>query len=325
VNYFLLFFLILPTAHAAQGTDVCEVLDLDNCAGVSKMGRRSSAQSLPSTSTAAQFNPANVSHDRGLGVEAMYQPGNNPSLSFVTGTGKVGAALVSSKIENAFFGNSVPETEDMYFDRREEDQQYKSDKYTFALGAGLFKNRHFGLDVGLMGKYNSETKHAHPGAGLSMRLWIFTLGGAYYQDDFRLKNTDATNPRTDELYSVEWEDQDYQERFSVQNFFVGMKVKSLFLDAGVIKSNYKFYEDDTVIKIYSASYIWRNFMLNVAQRLETSDSWRYESGEDDLIDEREKKETYGGLQYSFNKHFVAGIHYNYYLLREYALSLAAFF
>ena len=100
----LLITLVLSTeAFAAGATNVCEVLNLTNCEGINKQIRRTSAKSIPSTATAAQFNPANVSHDRGFGVETMYQPRNAPSFSVVTGTGKAGAALVSSKIENGFF------------------------------------------------------------------------------------------------------------------------------------------------------------------------------------------------------------------------------
>ena len=103
---FLVAFLVVSTmARAAD--NLCDVLNLPNCSSVHKMGRRASAQSVPSAGTATQFNPANVSHDRGVGVETFYQPGNSPTLSFVTGTGRMGFGLISSKIENGFFGKRV--------------------------------------------------------------------------------------------------------------------------------------------------------------------------------------------------------------------------
>ena len=316
----LLLFFVTETQAAA--TDVCEVLNLSNCSGVQKMGRRSSAQSLPSSSTAAQFNPANVSHDRGFGVETMYQPGNAPSFSFVSGTGKAGAALVSSKIENAFFGNRVIELEEDYLERREDDTQYISEKQTLALGGGLFKNRKFSLDVGLLLKYNSDIKRVNPGAGIAVRWGIVNFGAAQYQDDVLLKFRSLVNPRTGVAYAVEVGDDQYEERFTVQNYFAGIKIMNLFIDAGVIQTHYKFYDQDSVVRLYSAAYIWRNFLFNMAHRQEDSPTWRY--SDETLLDERKKHETYGGIQYSFNQHFILGVHYNYYLLREYAASLTIF-
>lgn len=312
---------VFSAAHAAT-TDVCEVLNLTNCSGVHKMGRRSSAQSIPSTATAAQFNPANVSHDRGLGVETMYQPGNSPSLSFVSGTGKTGAALVSSKIENAFFGNRVIELEEDYFDRREDNKQYSSSKQSLAIGGALWKNKKFSLDVGALLKYNPDIKRVNPGAGLAMRFWILNLGASYYQDDVKLKFRDLINPRSGIAYATERGREDYEERFNVQSYFAGLKLKNVFIDAGIMRTHYKFYDEDSIIKIYSVAYIWKNFLFNGAIRQEESPGWRYK--DDILLDERKKHETYGGIQYSFNQHFILGVHYNYYLLRELAASLTIF-
>ncbi len=320
--FLLTFFLLLVSDSRAASTDVCEVLNLSNCSGVQKMGRRSSAQSLPSSSTAAQFNPANVSHDRGFGVETMYQPDNSPTFSFVSGTGKVGAALVSSKVENSFFGNRVVELEEDYFERREDDKQYDSEKQTLALGGGLFKNRKFSLDVGLLLKYNSDIKRVNPGVGMAVRWGFLNFGAAQYQDDVKLKFRDLVNPNTGNTYEVEFGDDEYEERFTVRNYFAGIKIRNLFLDAGVINTYYKFDDEETVIRLYSAAYIWKNFLFNVALRQEDSPRWRYK--DETLLDERKKHETYGGIQYSFNQHFILGVHYNYYLLREYAASLTIF-
>lgn len=317
----LSFFLSIAGAHAAS-SEVCEVLNLPNCSGVQKMGRRSSAQSIPSSATAAQFNPANVSHDRGVGVEAMYQPGQRPSFSFVTGTGKTGAALVSSKIENGFFGNRVIELEDDYFDRREDEDQFASEKQSLALGGALWKNSSFSFDVGALFKYNPAIKRVNPGGGLSLRWGFVNFGASYYQDDVKLKFRDLVDPRTGLPYEFTFGDDEYEERFNVQSYFAGVKLANLFLDAGVIESRHKFYQDDTVIRLYSAALIWGNMLFNLAHRQEDSPGWRYT--EEGLVDERKKHETYGGVQYSFGQHIIMGVHYNYYLLREVAGSLTLF-
>jgi hypothetical protein len=319
---FAVFLFFVMNAAQAASTDVCEILNLSNCSGIHKMGRRSSAQSVPSTATAAQFNPANVSHDRGFGVETMYQPGQSPSFSFVTGTGKTGAALVSSKIENGFFGNRVIELHQDYLDRREDEDQFQSEKQSLALGGALWKNKSFSFDVGVLLKYNPDIERVNPGAGTSIRWGIFNLGASYYQDDVKLKFRDLINPNSGLTYALEYGDDEYEERFNVQSYFAGVKIVNLFLDAGVIKTHHKFYQDDTTIRIYSAAFIWRNFLFNLAVRQEESPNWRYT--QNTLVDERKKNETYGGIQYSFNQHLIMGVHHNYYLLREMAASLTLF-
>jgi hypothetical protein len=319
--FLLIFFFIPIQGEAAE--NFCEALNLVNCEPIHKMTRRSSSKTLPSSASAAQFNPANVSHDRGGGLETFYWPGNSPTFNFVTGTGNAGAALVSSKLENAFFGNRVMELDGNYLERREEKEQYKSEKYTLALGAALFKRRNFGLDIGLLGKYNQNVKRVNPGAGLSMRMGPLSLGASVYQDDVFLKFKDYVNPQTGMPYSVDFGMESYQEKFTVQSYFAGIQIKNLFFDAGLIKTRYKLYDDDVEIKIFSASYIWKKFLFNLAYRDEESPMPKYKNGE--LEYESRDQAIYAGIQYSINKYIIVGLHYNYYLLDELAGSFVIFF
>ena len=162
----------------------------------------------------------------------------------------------------------------------------------------------------------------NPGAGTSIRWGIFNVGASYYQDDVKLKFRDLINPNSGVTYALEFGDDEYEERFNVKNYFAGIKIQNLFLDAGIINTHHKFYQDDTTIRLYSAAYIWRNFLFNLAVRQEESPNWRYT--QHSLVDERKKNETYGGIQYSFNQHLIMGVHHNYYLLRELAASLTLF-
>lgn len=321
IQLFILFFTSL-SAEAINSTELCQNLNLVNCEGVSKQSRRSSAQSLPSVATAAQFNPANVSHDRGFGLETIYQSGNPLSFSFVSGTGKTGVALVSSKLENAFFGNSGIELDDKYDDRQKRQKQYKSDKYSLALGAGLLKSRNMSLDLGLLFKYNQDLKRVNPGAGLAIRIPYFNIGAAVYQDDVFLRFNDSYNSRLNIPYSVQFENETYQERFIVQNLFAGFNYKNLFFDVGVIKTHYKFYDDNVNIRIYSLAYIWNKFLLSLALRDETSPLPKY--AEEGLVEQDKRQDAYLGVQYSVNKRLILGIQYNYYLLRDTSLSLTFF-
>lgn len=192
--------LILTSAASAAGADLCEILNLQNCSGVHKQGRRSSALSLPSPATASLLNPANVSFDRGLGLEAIAQAGNPVLFNIASGTGKMGAAVMSSSMENTFFANRIYEREGEYFQRNKEKKQYRNQKISLAIAAKLFGRRQFSLDGGLILKSHHEIKRINPGVGLSARLGLIHLGASLYQDDFVLTPLQ------------------YQERFQVQSY-----------------------------------------------------------------------------------------------------------
>lgn len=318
-----LWLLLTPLALAAPATDLCEVLKLKNCSGVSRQNRRGSAQSLPSSTSAAQFNPANVSHDRGFGVEAVYMPGRTPTVGFVAGTGKAGAALVSTNQEGGFFSNRAIELDPDYLLRRKEKEPYESDKQTLALGFGLFKNRVMSLDVGGIGKYNTVTKRLNPGVGANLRLWIFSVGASSYRDDQLLKFGDKNNLQYNVPYAASYGAEQFHERHNVTTAFAGVRLGKLFLDSGIMRTRYEFFNGEpSTIHLYSASYIWGNMLFNVAMRHERSPQAKYNGH---LIYEEKKNDTYAALQYSFGQHFVLGVHHNYYLLREMAVSGTIFF
>lgn len=320
----IIFLIVLLLPQVVWGKEsLCDILNLPDCHSINKLTRRSSAKSIPSSGSAAQFNPANVSHDRGFGVETFYQPGNDVTYSLVTGTGKMGAAVMSAGNENGFFGNRILELESDYLERNLDGTQYPSKKYGAAIGAALFKSKNFNLDVGLIGKYNEDIKRLNPGAGVSLRWGPLSLGASQYQDDVFLDYGTKINPITDEYYVIEQEAESYQEYFKVQTYFGGLKIKNLFLDVGIINTQYEYFVDPVEIKIYSAAFIWKKWLFNLARRQETSPTYKFRDNE--LVLEEEESATYGGIQYSAHKFVVVGLHYNYYLLNEISGSLVIFF
>lgn len=321
----IFFWLLLTTlAHAEPASDLCEVLKLNTCNGVSRQSRRASAQSLPSTTSAAHFNPANVSHDRGLGAEAMYYPGNTPTLGLVAGTGKAGTALISAKQENGFFSNRTLELDSDFLKRRVDEKIFESDKQTLALGVGLLKNRTISWDLGVMGKYNSVSKRVNPGIGMNLRVSIFSAGISTYRDDQVLKFGSKLDPESQAPYSSIYGETEFHERYNVHTAFVGARLGKLFVDAGVIRTRYEFYGGDpSIIHLYSAAYIWQNMLINVALRHERSPMPKYEGSK--LVYTPVKNDFYAAIQYSIGKYFVVGLHHNYYLMREMAMSGTFFF
>ncbi len=301
--FFILTLLLVPLR--VEANEICDLLDLKNCAGVTKQGRRSSLLSLPSPTTSTILNPATVSFDRGLGVEVIHQSGNPLVFSLASGTGKIGGALISSSLENTFFGNRVYEATEDYFRRNEEKKQYRTNKMNLALGAKLIRKKNVALDVGLILKRHSEIKKINPGVGLSGRLGPLTLGASLYQDDFYIK------------------DIDYSEKFSVATYSVGTKYRNFSVDAGVIKTRYERDEMDTTIHLYAGSYVYRNIMFNLAYRNEISPTVKYIDGK--LEEKKSTGDYFAGVQTSLGRHLIVGINYNYFLLGETSLSGTIFF
>ena len=314
----LLFF----SGVASAQVDICDLLNLPRCTGVTKQSRRSSLQSLPSPATSANLNPATVSFDRGFGVEVFYQSNNPPLFSIASGSGRIGAILISSNIENTFFGNRLVELDGKYFERIDKNKQYESEKMSFAMGANLFRKNKSGVDVGIILKRHGEIKDINPGVGLSGRLGFLTFGASVYRDDFILHQKDAINYPIG-TYSTVFDDETYEEKFTVQTITGGLRIRNLSFDAAIIKSKYKHFQDDTVIKLFSGSIVYRNFMFNLATRNETSNAPKIEDGE--LVYKESHSSIYGGVQTSLGKHLVLGVNYNYFLLEEIAFNGTLFF
>ena len=308
-----------PSAFAEGSLNLCDYIDVPNCSGVSKQGRRSSSMSMPSPATSANFNPATVSFDKGLGVELMAQAGNPVIFNLATGTGKLGGILISPTLENSFFGNRVVEIPELFLERNREKHQYDNQKLSLALGGRLVSKKNFGLDLGLMLKRHNEIKKVNLGGGLSARIGPFTLGTSYYKDDFLLDFSGLLDAQTGLPYLPET----YQESFSVQTYSIGTRYRNFFFDSGLIKTSYDLYSEEVNIFIYSLSYLRNNYLFNAALRNEHSGSPKFHKGE--LVESRKKNDIYLGLQYSLNRHLVFGVNYNYFLLRELSFKTSVFF
>lgn len=289
------------------------------CGGASQ----SAARSMPSTSSSTAFNPSNVARIKGLGFEMLYQPNNPLGFSVVTGTGQVGAALVSSSMENSFFGNRTIEIDDVYLYRRIEKKRYKSKKINFAAGTRVIKKKNYALDLGLSLKRNPEIKKINPGFGISGNIYFLHFGMSIYKDDVKVALGNYINRQNGILYSSLYNSTDYQEDFIVRSYSIGTKIKNLTLDVGFISTQYNFYEDVTDIVIYSAAFNYNRLLFNLAYRHEQSSNMKeYQDG---LIFDRNKKEYYGGIQYLINKRLTVGVAYNHFLVRDISTTLTLFF
>lgn len=302
-----------------MGEDLCEFFMY--CPG-GRSSSRSSAQSLPNSATAAGLNPSNIAKVKGFGIETIYQPGNNPTLGLVTGNGKIGA-LVSPTMENTFFGNRAIEIDDVYAQRREDKKQFKNKKLSLSLGASLYNSKMANLDLGVSVKRNPDLKKFNPGFAASARFSIFNVGFYYTNDDVKVDLGTYVNPYTGTPYSVMYNSSTYSEKYKMLTYTFGVQLNSFSVDAGFIKTKYKFYPEETLIQLWSLSYTYHKYLFNLAQRKEYSSNYYYSQGT--LIAQRKKTDYYYSLQYLYNKHIMLGLAYNNFLLNEVSASMTLFF
>lgn len=315
MKFFLLFFYFTNINHA-ESQDLCKYFKY--CGGSS----RTSSQSLPSSSSAANLNPGNISGVRGFGIESIYQPRNPLNINLVTGNGKIGA-LISPTLENSFFGNRSIEIDDLLFIRKVNKTQYKNKKLSLSVGAKLLDKARIGLDIGISVKRNPDIKKLNPGVGLSARLSFLSFGAYFYQDDVKIDLGNYIHPYYHIPYSIIYNSTTYQEKFFATTYTVGAKIKNLALDFGVIKTRYKFYNEDTLISLYSSSYTYKSFLFNLALRKEDSPNLELVDGM--MSVKRKKSEIYYGAEYVVNRYLLVGLQYNNYLLKEWSALVTIFF
>lgn len=315
--------LALFSSAFARGPELCDILDLPSCSGTSKQNRRTSNLSLPSPATAANLNPANTSVDRGFGGEALLQANNPVAFNLVGGSGKFGGAMISPTLENSFFGVRVPELAENFLKRNKEQKRYDPKKINLALAGTITRQKNYGLDFGLLFKRHSEVKKIRTGFGLAGRLWFLNIGASYYKDDFWLDFENTKQEGTNIPYSVITGKKSYDESFQVKTVSAGIKVKNFSFDVGkIITDKYSFTDENIDITLFSASMAWRNFLFNYGQRKEESPTPKFK--DDALVPAKVKNASYAGIQYSWWRPVVVGVHYNYFLLNELSATVTIF-
>jgi hypothetical protein len=211
----------------------------------------------------------------------------------------------------------------LYFQRRITKKQYENKKINLAIGLSLINKENIQLDIGISAKRNPDIKKINLGTGISAKFFFLNFGAYLYKDDQKVDISNQTNPFTATPYSTIYNSNTYQENFSVMTFTAGTKIGNLSLDTGIIRTKYKFYPDPTVITLYSASYAWKKFLFNAAQRKESSSNGAFANNAIILV--KEKKEIYYGVQFLLNKHMLLGVAYNNFLLHELSGTLTLFF
>ncbi|MCO4793048.1 MAG: hypothetical protein KC493_05010 [Bacteriovoracaceae bacterium] len=310
-------FLTLIFSSQIWAKSMCNKLKLKSCPWGSYS--KGSGGSVPTQSGAFNFNPSSIPTDKGLGLEILNYNGDQ-DFAIVTGTGRIGAAISPSNYEDSFFGNMSFETSQSYLERKRAGKKYTSNKYSFATAFVLYDNKKkqsktAKLNLGLIAKYNEETSKFNWGLGTSIELSVFTFGISKYKDDYYIYD-DAFLPAYE-----------YFERYHVDTYTVGVKLPHFIADVTYLYNVFDYYGTsytDSIILV-TGTFFWKAWMFTYGTRKEDSYRPKYNFETKLLETESIKRDTFVGIQYSINKHFIAGLYSNYYLNRGYTLGLTGFF
>ena len=303
------FTLIYPILGQSKST-MCELLKLDPCP-TSSSYRKSSSASLPTSSGGFNFNPSSIPTDKGFGLEILNFDGEQ-DIAIVTGTGRIGAAISPSSYEDSFFGNISYESYQKYLTRKQLGGKYKSNKMSFATAINIFNNKKsllksFSSNIGLIAKYNKDSKKFNWGAGLNLNISILSFGVTKYKDDYFI----AADP-------IDFTSEDHQT-YSVDTITIGVKLPHIVADYTYLRNKFEIFgfTSEDSISLLTATLFWKSFMFTYGNRKEVSVRPLYNFDTEAFEFAAEKNEMFLGVQYAINKHFILGLYNNYYLNRGY--------
>jgi len=278
-------------------------------------GKNSTASpAYPSASSSIKLNPSAVPIDDAWGGEALIY-GSSVDFALIKGNGRIGAAISPSNNEETFFGPPGFEMPDDRLARLQAGEKYKSQKVTLATAVGLWRNKRSGLkrvavNLGVIGKYNRESKSILPGGGLSGVLGPFTFGYAYAKDEIVIEPGSL-----DRRAYKYWTD----------IFSGGLNLTSVALDYSHLRVHTEDGQIDSTISLLTASLMLNRWMVTLSSRREDSEREAYDFKQKIFTTEPVKYETFGGVQYAPTKVLLVGVFHNYYLLRELSLGMTLFF
>lgn len=269
----------------------------------------------PSTSGPIKVNPAEVPTEKGLGVQAIFYR-DTPDFALVTGTGRVGAAISPSNNDDTFFGPPGFETTSDFYKRKLDGDKYPNQKVTLATAFTLTEKNgsgfgRYALRLGIMGKYNKDTYDVTPGGGLSGVLGPLNFGYSIYTDETYLEHGLSGTGNADTIH------------YQVNTYNVGLFLSSVILDYSHMHVQNS--DNPSDVSLFTAALLWKKFIFTASKRIEDSNKAYFNFDTKTLETKQIKEDYFGGIQYSFSKHFMLGVLYNYYLLHEFSLTGTVFF
>ncbi len=288
---------------------------MKNCEDESGGGSSGSTSSpaLPSTSSKINVNPSAVPVANQIGGQLIYY-NNQFDAMLVKGTGRVGASISPSNGEGTFFGPIGFETVNEFANRMTEGTEYSSQSITLSGSFAAFSNRRADLDkfefmLGASIKYNKVSHLLWPGAGISGIIGPLTYGysisGAQY-----IFNSGTAMP--------------FDLQYSYDTSSLGVYLHSLALDYSLTRTFYQG-SPTALVSLYTISLLLPRWILTASYRSEDSDRPAYNFALNTLANQEVKTTYFAGVQFAANKHILAEVFYNYYLLQDFSLGLTLFF
>jgi hypothetical protein len=274
----------------------------------------SSTPAVPTSSSTIRINPSAVPVEKGFGIEAI---GFKKDVDFalVQGLGRVGAAISPSASEETFFGPPGVEDPYDYLLRLQQQTKYPNQKTSLATAFKVFGGHSSGLhrfdmNLGVMARYNRVTGAVTPGGGITTVAGPFTFGYSLYRDETQL----TANP------IIGTETQKY--RYLVEMYSAGVSLNSVALDYSIM---HMIATDTATIALTTASLIVKRGIFTASYRREDSNRLLYNYKTNLLETVRVKDDLFFGAQISAGSHVMAGVFYNYYILRELSIGLTLMF
>ncbi len=280
-------------------------------------GASSSSPAYPSRSSNIRINPSAVPLEKTWGGELIVYDGS-ADFGIVKGLGRVGAAISASNGEETFFGPIGFENEEEYEERLDKSEKFKSQKVSLAGAVGLYGNKKGGMkrlqvNLGLIGKYNKETEDINPGGGLQFVAGPATFGYSYSKDNYLMTPNFWIPEETANL------------KYAIETFSLGLSLSSVAVDYSHMRLHFEDEQDMATVSLLTGSLLLKRWILTLANRRESSDRPSYDYETRSLRwGEREKFETFGGVQFSVTRMLMIGFFHNYYLMREYSVGMTLF-
>jgi hypothetical protein len=273
----------------------------------------SSSPASPSRDNTVRINPSSVPVEKGFGLGVIAYDGFDFGL--VKGLGRVGAAISPSNSEETFFGPPGIELPENYLQRKENGKKYPSQKLNLSTAVNLYSKKGSGLhrfevNLGAMAKYNKLTKAWSPGGGISAVAGPFTFGYSLYKDQTQLD------------YSILSLSQTSVTKFTVETYSAGIFLNSVAVDYSILRM---ITNDVATTSVLTGSLFLKNSMITAAIRKEHSSRPAYDAGTKTLVQQADKTETFGGVQFHLFHNWMFGIFYNYYVLHELSIGATWFF
>lgn len=286
---------------------------IDNCDSAS--GRNGPTSESSTTGGKIKINPAAVPTAKAFGFETITFD-SEVDVGLVRGNGRIGAALSPTNSEETFFGPPGFAFSGETLLRKQAKKKYPSQKVTLASAFNVAEKqsstfKSYSFKIGLMGRYNRLTQEISPGMGVSGSLGPLSFGASAYDDQTQLDPDDLDGDGVRPLYL-----------YQVRTYSVGLFLSSIVLDYSHLQLDT---DELSTVQLYTASFFVKKWILTASRRVENSSNPYYNFDTKSLEVQQFKEDHFGGIQYSLTKNLIVGALYNYYLLREYAVTATLFF